>query len=94
MIRKLSILVLSLVAVVPVFAMDAARSEAREVVALQKGETLYVFKDGRMAKESKFGSVLHLKEGEIVQTVDGRSITTVGNEVARLHLLLLKGHGN
>lgn len=94
MIRKLSILVLSIAALAPAFAMDAARSEAKEVIALQNGETLYVFKDGLMAKESKFGSVIHLKKGEIVQTADGKSITTMGNEVARLNFLLNKGHGN
>lgn len=94
MIRKLNILILSLAAAAPAFAMDVARSDAKEVIALQNGETLYVFKDGRMAKESKFGSVLHLKKGEVVQTADDKSITTVGNEVARLNSLLLKGHGN
>jgi len=94
MIRKLSILVLSLAALAPAFAMDAARSEAKQVIALQNGETLYVFKDGLMAKESKSGSVIHLYKGEVVQTADGKSITTMGNEVARLSALLNKGHGN
>ena len=94
MIRKLNILILSLAAAAPAFAMDAARSEAQQVVSLQNGETLHVFKDGRMAKEGKFGSVLHLSKGEVVQAADGKSITTVGNEVARLNSLLLKGHGN
>lgn len=94
MIRKLSILVLSMAALAPAFSMDAAKSEAKQVIALQNGETLYVFKDGLMAKESKFGRVIHLTKGEVVQTADGRSITTMGNEVARLHVLLNKGHGN
>lgn len=94
MIRKLNILILSLAAAAPAFAMDAARSEAKEVIALQNGETLYVFKDGRMAKESKFGSVLQLSKGEVVQTADGKSITAVGNETARLFVLLNKGHSN
>lgn len=94
MIRKLSILALSLAALAPAFAMDAARSEATQVVALQNGETLYVFKNGLMAKESKFGSVTQLSKGEVVQTADGKSITTVGNETARLNSLLNKGHGN
>jgi len=94
MIRKLSILVLSMAALAPAFSMDAARSEAKQVIALQNGETLYVFKDGLMAKESKFGSVVHLSKGEVVQTADGKSITTMGNEVARLSSLLNKGHGN
>lgn len=94
MTRKLSILALSLAALAPAFAMDAARSEAKQVIALQNGETLYIFKDGLMAKESKFGNVSHLDKGEVVQTADGKSITTMGNEVARLYVLLNKGHGN
>lgn len=94
MIRKLSILALSIAALAPTFAMDAARSEAKQVIALQNVETLYIFKDGLMAKESKFGRAIHLAKGEVVQTVDGKSITTVGNEVARLFSLLNKGHQN
>lgn len=81
-------------ALAPTFAMDAAQSEAKQVIPLQNGETLYIFKDGLMAKESKFGRVVHLSKGEVVQTADGKSITTVGNEVARLSYLLGKGHGN
>ncbi|MDP3252475.1 MAG: CopK family periplasmic copper-binding protein [Hydrogenophaga sp.] len=81
-------------ALAPAFAMDAARSEAKQVIALQNGEALYVFRDGLMAKESKFGNVIHLSKGEVVQTSDGKSITTMGNEVARLYVLLNKGHGN
>ena len=94
MIRKLSILVLSLAAVAPAFATDAARLEAQQVVALQNGETLYIFKDGKMAKENKFGRPVYLSSGEVVQTADGKSITTMGNETARLNSLLNKGHGN
>jgi hypothetical protein len=94
MIRKLNILVLSLAAMAPAFAMDAAQSEAKQVISLQGGEKLYVFKDGLMAKEGKFGGVMHLSKGEVVQTADGKSITTMGNEVARLHVLLNKGHQN
>lgn len=94
MLRKLNILVLSLVTLAPAFAMDAARSEAKQAIALQNGETLYVFKDGLMAKESKFGNAIHLMKGEVVQTADGKSITTMGNEVARLNSLSKQGHQN
>lgn len=94
MIRKLSILVLSLAAVAPAFATDAARLEVQQVVALQNGETLYIFKDGKMAKENKFGRPVYLSSGEVVQTADGKSITTMGNEVARLSVLSQQGHRN
>lgn len=71
-----------------------SRSETKQVIALQNGEALYIFKDGLMAKESKFGDAIHLTKGEVVQTADGNSITTLGNEVARLTYLLNRGHGN
>ena len=93
MIRTLSIFVLSTAAMFPAFSMDAARSEAKQVIELQNGETLYVFKNGLMAKESRYGSVAHIREGEVVQTADGKSIATKGNEVALLASLLNKGHG-
>ena len=65
MIRKLSILVISMAALAPAFALDAARSEAKQVIALQNGETLYVFKDGLMAKESKYGNVIDYDEPNV-----------------------------
>ncbi|EPD41532.1 MULTISPECIES: CopK family periplasmic copper-binding protein [Delftia] len=91
--RKLTILILSLAALAPAFAMDAAQSEAQVVIALKNGETLYVFKDGLMAKEDKYGRAVHLKKGETVQTPDGKTIITKGNEIARLYSLLTQGHG-
>lgn len=94
MIRKLNILALSMATLAPAFAMDAARSEAKQVIALQNSETLYVFKDGLMAKENKFGRAVYLGNGEVVQTADGKSITTTGNEVARLNALMNQGHRN
>lgn len=94
MLRKLNILVLSIATLAPAFAMDAARSDAKQVIELQNGESLYVFKDGLMAKESKFGYAIHLVKGEVVQTADGKNITTIGNEVARLSSLLNQGHRN
>lgn len=90
---KLAILSLTLAAA-PVFAMDAARSDAAKVMPLKGGETLYVFKSGLMAKESKFGRAVYLTPGEVLETADGQKITAVGNEVAKLSALLNKGHEN
>ena len=92
--RKLIILVLSAITLTPVLATDAAQSEAKQIVALQNGETLYIFKDGLMAKEDKWGRAVLLRKGEAVQTADGKTITTMGNESARLSFLLNAGHGN
>ena len=75
------------------FASDAARDEARQVIELKDGSTLYVFRDGKMAKEDKVGRVASLRKGEVVEAKNGQSITVVGNETARLRQLLQRGHG-
>lgn len=90
---KLSLLILTLAAA-PAFASDYARAEASKVVALKGGETLYVFKDGKMAKENRFGRAVYLQPSEILETADGQKITAVGNEVARLSILLKKDTRN
>jgi predicted lipoprotein with Yx(FWY)xxD motif len=78
----------------PVLAADQAQQTAREVVKLKDGSTLYVFKDGKMAKEDKLGRAVFLKNGEVLETADGRKVTAVGNEVARLDGKLKDGHTN
>lgn len=45
-----------------------------------------------MAKEDRYGRAVHLNSGEAVETADGRTLSTVGNEVARLDSLLRQGH--
>ena len=70
MIRKFNVLVLSLAATLPAFAMDAAQSEAKQTVPLVNGETLYVFKDGKMGMEDRLGRVVGMKPGQVVLVVD------------------------
>lgn len=65
---------------------------APQVVNLRDGSTLYVFKDGKMAKEDKLGRVVLLGNGEVLDAIDGRKLTAVGNEAARLDMLLNGGH--
>ena len=79
---------------VPVFARDAAELAARQVITLKDGSTLFVFKDGRMAREDKLGRAILLKSGQVLEATDGRRLTTVGNESARLGVLLKDGHQN
>ena len=94
MIRKFNVLVFSLAATLPAFAMDAAQAEAKQTIQLVNGETLYVFKDGKMAKADRYGRSVFLTQGEVVQSADGKKISTVGNEIARLDNLGRKGHQN
>ena len=78
---------------VPAFAGHAAAQAAKEMVPLADGGTLYVFKDGKMAQESRFGRAAYLNVGASVPTKDGRNIAITSNEVARLGSLLEQEHG-
>lgn len=74
------------------FAHDAAIQNSSNVYDLKDGGALYVFKNGKMALEDKFGRVSQLKGGEVLETKDGKRITANGNEIAELDFLLLQGH--
>ena len=74
------------------FASDAARAEAKEVIELKDGSTLYIFKDGKMAMEDKLGRSTNMKKDTVMETKDGRKIIMHGDEVMRLERLLQWGH--
>lgn len=81
-VRK-SILVLSLVLpALSALAMD--RLDIVKSTPLKDGSTVYQFKDGKMAMESKFGKAVRMEEGAAMETADGQSITMKGDEVAKL----------
>jgi len=79
-------------AAAPVFARDALDRTVKTTVELHDGSTLYIFKDGKMAKEDAYGRAVTLKRGEVLTAKDGRQIKAVGNESARLDGLLNDGH--
>ena len=82
------------VVAIPANARDALPLATQQTLNLKDGATLYVFKDGKMAKEDRFGRAVYLQPGEVLELADGRKITAVGNEVARLDILLNNGHRN
>mgnify|MGYP003382031687 CR=1 FL=1 len=86
------IAVLSTVSATTAFAHDAARAEAKQVIELKDGSTLYVFKDGKMAMEDKVGRATRMEPGAVMETRDGQKVTMQDDEVARLHALITKGH--
>ena len=90
----LTIALAAATATAPAFARDALPQATQQALALKDGSTLYVFKDGKMAKEDHYGRAAYLKQGEVLELADGRKIPAVGNEVARLHGLLNDGHQN
>ena len=77
---------------VPVLAHDAASQEAKQVVNLTDGSSLYVFKDGKMSMADKYGRPVRMNAGQVMEAKDGQRLTMVGDEVARLQLLQIQGH--
>lgn len=76
------------------FASDAARDAAKEMVPLRDGGTLFLFKDGTMAKQNAYGNASYIKKGDVLEAKDGQKIPVTSNEVARMHALTVKGHTN
>jgi hypothetical protein len=93
----LSTLALALAAVgaaAPAFARDVLPQATQQTLNLKDGSTLYVFKDGKIAKEDRFGRATYLKQGDVLELSDGRKVTVNSNEVGRLSSLLNEGHQN
>ncbi|MBD2222723.1 CopK family periplasmic copper-binding protein [Calothrix sp. FACHB-1219] len=90
---KLNIVIAALALVTTsAFADHAAREAAKQIIPLKDGGNLYIFQDGKMGKESRVGTTVYLKEGEVLVTSDGRSIPVTSNETARMDFLLTQGH--
>ncbi len=55
-----------------------------QIIELKDGSSVYVFEDGKMAMESKFGRVTRMNPGKTMEAKDGRKIVMHGDEVGRL----------
>ena len=62
------------------------------MIELKDGSTLYVFKDGKMAIENRYGRATRMDPGAVVETRDGRQIKLESDEVARLDNLINQDH--
>lgn len=91
-IRK-SIIVLTLtLPAMSAFALDS--SGIVKSTPLKGGAVLHEFSDGKMAMEDKYGRASHLNHSTVMETADGKSITMVGDEVARLNQAVQKHYKN
>lgn len=86
------IAVLSTIGATTAFAHDAARAEAKQMIELKDGSTLYIFKDGKMAMEDRYGRATRMELGAVMETKDGQRIKMESDEVARLQTLIDQGH--
>jgi len=89
--KTLVIVALSAISAFAVADEYDARHAAKQVVDLQDGSTLFVFENGKMAEQSKYGQAVRVAPGTVVKANDGRSITIVGDESGRLDTLLKQG---
>ncbi len=81
-------------AAIGVFALSAyaeAPSTWTRSVNLKDGSTLYIFADGKMGMENRFGSAVDMRQGEVMHAKDGTQIAMNGNEVARTDYFLKYG---
>lgn len=91
----LSILAVSAIALsTPARAVHAVSESAKQVVPLTDGATLYVFADGKMAREDRLGRATRMRIGDAVEAKDGQKITVNSDEVARLYTLQRRDHVN
>ncbi len=90
MFKKILVAVAASVTAMSAFAIGP--DEVEKTVELKDGSTVHVFKDGRMAMETRFGQVTRMQEGQVMEAKDGSNITMVGDEVARLDRVLYKDY--
>lgn len=90
MMKKIMIAVASSIVAMSSFAVDASKVE--KSIELKDGSTVYLFKDGKMGMEDKYGKAVRMKPGHVMETKDGQRVIMVGDEVARLETILRRDY--
>jgi len=90
MFKKILVAAASNMIALSAFAGEA--NVAEKSIELKDGSTAYIFKDGKMGMEDKFGRAAYMEPGQVMETKDGKKIVMNGNEVARTVELLDKGN--
>lgn len=90
MFKKLLVVVAMSVATASAFAVD--KTQVEKSIELKNGSTVYIFKDGKMGMEDKFGRATLMKTGQVMETKDGKKIIMNGNELWRVDELLHRDH--
>ena len=70
------------------FAVDT--SQVAKSIALKDGSTVYIYKDGKMGMEDKYGRAVYMDPGHVMVTRDGKKIIMIGNEIWRVDEMLHK----
>lgn len=97
MIKRNMITILLAIMSLSACAVDVSKVDVSKVeknIELKDGSTVHFFKDGKMAMEDKYGRVISMKPGQVMDTKDGKRIIMIGNEVVRLEPILHGDHRN
>jgi len=76
----------SLVANAAITSMAHIGAQGEQLVALQDGGTLHIYKDGSMAEENEYGRPIIVPPGQMLLEENGSAIVMNGDAVARLSL--------
>lgn len=87
MLKKIAAVIAVAAISAQVLAFESARQQARQVVELKDGSTLYVFRDGKMAIEDRYGRPISVRPNTEIEAKDGQKFMMQGNEVGRLEQL-------
>lgn len=90
MLKKLLMVVALSAVTASAFAVD--RAQVKDSIDLKDGSTVYIFKDGKMGMEDKFGRATYMESGHVMETKDGKKIIMNGNEIWRVEELLHENH--
>ena len=90
MLKKILVAAVSSTIALSAFAVD--KTQVSKSIALKDGSMVYIFKDGKMGMEDKFGRATVMQQGRAMDTKDGKKIIMSGNEVWRVEELLHKVH--
>ena len=90
MLKKLLAVIAMIAVTGSAFAVDA--SQVAKSIALKDGSTVYVYKDGKMGMEDKYGRAVYMDPGHAMETKDGKKIIMIGNEIYRVDEILHGQH--
>jgi hypothetical protein len=90
MLKKVLMIVAISSAAASAYAVDM--SQVKQSIDLKDGSTVYIFKDGKMGMEDKYGRATYMESGHVMETKDGKKIIMNGNEIWRVDELLHSNH--
>ncbi len=85
MFKKILMVAASSVVAVSAFAADNKGVE--KTFELVDGSKVFVFENGKMGMEDKYGRAVRMKPNKIMETKDGQRLIMIGDEVARVDSL-------